>query len=379
MAFPGTPAHREVYQDYYWDNTYSVWRQYVETPNVTHITTTTTINTDSSLIYVDPTAGAVDLTLPAAPFIGKKQRVIIKHLSYGLIANGDCESTSPPSMNSETPYGSGVATFVQDPSFAHTGANSFKFTDTDGAGGSWYFHDSGADLHGLTAGQTYTLSAWYYVPTASGIAPDEAGLWVYDSTNSAFLAQTEASELDKWEKLSVTFTIPSSGTTNVGLYVHSAGATAAGEYFHVDDIKLYRHYPVTIKTPINKDLVGVHSIELNSDEDYAEIIWNGNNFSLTEYYDHGQNTNGDWRREADGTMECTEVFAIGATATNGALTFPQTFNATPVINWTPDCLTSETEASSVANRTATGFTWSLKATLGSARDGQYVAKGRWKK
>lgn len=320
MAFPGSPAHREVYQDYYWDNTYSVWRQYVETPNVTHITTTTTINSDSSLIYVDPTGGAVDLTLPGEPFIGKKQRVVVKHLSSGEVTYGDCEDGSnAPRINSETPVKDGNATWARDASQYHGGSYSYKITDTTGAGTNVYIHDAGADLHGLTASQTYTFSAWYYVPTASGLDISEAVIMVYDVTNGAAIGEDVGVEsLDKWYKMNATFTIPST-CTEIKLYFQITSAASVNEYFFVDDVKLYRHYPVTIKAPTNKDLANIHSIELNSDEDYAEIIWNGDNFSLTEYYDHGQNTSGTWKRGMGGTVTISPSDASGGN--NGDIWF----------------------------------------------------------
>ena len=326
------------------------------------------------MIYADPTDAAVTLTLPDPSTVkGLRYKIANRHYGNGLMGNGDCESATAPYITGETGNDVYGGVFSRSSTEAHGGTYSWKWLRNTAVGTSGVrFHDASADLHQLTAGQTYTMAFWVYIE--SPLQASEVYIGYYDHDLGAFQSQVYATQTDAWERMSITFTIPTAAT-DFELQLEVLATAGNGEYLYVDDLRLYEHLDVTLSGPIEN----VASITLSSEGDHATVEADGDKYLLTEYSDHGQNTNGEWERRADGTQECWDAFSITSAAVGGSLNYPMPFvdvKACPV--WEPNCLNSEAEGSCVLNLAAASFEWGLKAALGAARAAHYRAVGRWR-
>ena len=159
-----------------------------------------------------------------------------------LIDRGNCELAGAPMIFGETVPYLNDATWERSADFFHTGAYSYKFTKTVAAGtvARAYMSDnaSAGDMHGLTSGSTYTLSAWVYIPTASGILGEEVFFHIIDSEGSAPVAA--ANTYDAWQLVTATRTVDAAASLAYPrISTHSDAADT--EYFYVDDIRLTSH------------------------------------------------------------------------------------------------------------------------------------------
>lgn len=159
-----------------------------------------------------------------------------------LIDRGNCESATPPYLTGETDDNNDNCTFARDATFAHAGTYGYKFVKTNAAGTAarTRFHNhtdaAAADMAGLVAGCSYTLSAWVYIPSASGILGSEI-TFELDDEDSAATTQAAANTYDAWQLVSVTRTLGASAT-GVEVAIAAAAAAALNEYFQVDDIRV---------------------------------------------------------------------------------------------------------------------------------------------
>jgi len=159
-----------------------------------------------------------------------------------FIDRGDCESTTPPMVSGETvPILTG-ATFARSSDFRRGGTYSYKCTNTTTASISRIHlvdNETITDMHGFVAGETYTFSAWVYIPTASGILPSEVALRMGSCVSIDFIAiaMDYATKLDTWEEISITGTFDSAATgAQITIWITSGASP--NEYFYVDDISV---------------------------------------------------------------------------------------------------------------------------------------------
>ena len=167
-----------------------------------------------------------------------------------LIDRGDCESATAPMVTGETVPLLSNTTFAQDATVYHAGSYSYKITKTVATGTAAYADivdaESTTDMHGLSAANTYTFTAWVYVPSASGIALNEVALEFADYT-TAWETSTSANPtaFDTWQQLTVTRSVRASATGMV-LRVFNNATTDTDEYFYIDDLALYAWEWITI-------------------------------------------------------------------------------------------------------------------------------------
>lgn len=140
--------------------------------------------------------------------------------STELVSNGGMEVGNPPTGWSKF---NGTGTFAQDAVTFHSGTKSIKIT-LNGSGGE---EACLQDVSGLTVGNTYQVSAWFYGQDLAaehfwlGFGSEKTldysnGAWVNVMFNYAAIADT----------------------LSVYAGVHATSAANAGKIFYVDDISL---------------------------------------------------------------------------------------------------------------------------------------------
>lgn len=100
--------------------------------------------------------------------------------------------------------------------------------------------DSGGGLRlGMQAGRTYTVSGWIYVPAATGLTPvDQRGLRIVAFTKVSAYQETRsaaATAVDTWQRLSVTFTVPTGATE---AFIRLYNGFAASKTVYWDNLSL---------------------------------------------------------------------------------------------------------------------------------------------
>lgn len=301
----------------------------------TSITSDYTATSNDNRLVVDPSLGAVNVTVD--PAVSDVLDIRVKH-SNALMDRADCESTEPPAI-------SGLAaetldmTAVRSSEQSRSGLYSYKLNKTVAAGvggANLFFHPYTAttSLHGLVPGATYTVSTWMYLPSASPIQIENIYLLAYDNTNSRTIGPNAyTTKKDTWQKLETTFTVPSTGTSSVWVYIQMGSSTALNSYVYIDDLQLYRHYDVNILPVSGASIGGVNSVLLESDGDELRIFREGDEFLIDDYSAHGKNENGEWSRYADGTMIVTGLISISVAAADGYAagveSFPVAFSSVP--------------------------------------------------
>ena len=277
----------------------------------------TILSTDPCVLRVDPTDAAVTITLPAIADVPDKPiEINLRHYGNGLVENGDCESATEPSVDTGVTLTN--ATFARSDVEAHAGTHSYKHNVTAGGGVSAAAsNDSEAtdDLHGLVAGETYTLVAWKKSTTADGpsdIAESLINLRYYD--DGAWVENTVAQTLkDVWERLSVSVSIPATATGASIRGSQIADTTETDEFVYVDDYRLYRHYGVTVIGPIEN----VASYILGEDGDRLAVLADEEKYLEQQYHAHGELINSGWHRKTTGEQMthgyCTLVYVDAST------------------------------------------------------------------
>lgn len=164
-----------------------------------------------------------------------------------LIDRPDCESTTPPALTPETSItigGGPDATAVRDATEAHAGTYSYLMTKTVAAGTAVEvsFQDDvvTTNMHGLTAGNTYTWEKWIKIPSIGGIAVNEMILRFADYVSAAWVNTDSGFPkiLDAWQKISITKTL-SPNATGIKIQLIIVSTASSGEIFYIDDLALY--------------------------------------------------------------------------------------------------------------------------------------------
>lgn len=235
------------------------------------------------LYYVaNPIDNSIDFTLPAASGVQDLPITVeVRRKGYGIVQNGDCESTTNPIITGETTGVTSNATWARSSEQAHTGSYSWKFTSNDANAAYVSILDSAntSDMHGLTVSGVYTLSFWVYVPTTGGPELDEVrflfnerdtGSW--DGTPyNVYLNDIPNAEKDKWIYVTKTLEV---GSTAVRILFYQDSGRSGSEYYYIDDISLYQRYGVTVIGDIETQ----HQVILNAEGDSATFISNGEYF-----------------------------------------------------------------------------------------------------
>ena len=277
----------------------------------------TILSTDPCVLRVDPTDAAVVITLPPIADVPDKPiEINLRHYGNGLVENGDCESVTDPSIDTGVTLTN--ATFARSDVEAHAGTYSRKHNVTAGGGVSVAaLNDSEAtdDLHGLSAGESYTLIAWKKSTTADGpsdIAESLINLRYYDS--GAWVENTVTQTLkDVWERISIEVTIPATATGASVRGSQIADTAATDEFVYVDDYRLYKRNDVTINGPIEN----AASYVLGSDGDRLSILADEEKYLEQQYHAHGETGTEGWHRKTTGEQMvhgyCTLVFVDNST------------------------------------------------------------------
>lgn len=160
-------------------------------------------------------------------------------------SSGECEDTEgtyPPAINSETTNALTNCTFVRDNTYKKYGTYSYKFNITAGGSAAYaYLHStpSTSNMRGLTAGQRYTLSAWFRVMSA-GLLSSEVFLRIGEYYSAAWHYTDVAltGTVGTWQFASASVSLNAS-TTGVAIGFYTAASASTNEYVNIDDIRLY--------------------------------------------------------------------------------------------------------------------------------------------
>jgi hypothetical protein len=205
-------------------------------------------------------AGEVEAQAFAAPEWDHLMAPAILSISTNAVANGSFENTTAwtqqtggaAEMNSATVFGLGSA------------FDGTRVVEVEGAIGSRYIEQT---VGGLVAGQTYTLS-WYghTRPTSSSGGNDLGSAIVYEGTTELALQQFETRRTG-WQRYTMTFVAPTSGTVNVvflsrGNTVVGTGSTDADSAgLLLDAVRLQRSPDHTTSYTENAAAVAIASAD----------------------------------------------------------------------------------------------------------------------
>ncbi|ADG76302.1 YD repeat protein [Cellulomonas flavigena DSM 20109] len=128
----------------------------------------------------------------------------------------------------------------------HAGTSSFKVT-SKGAADSYasIYGDTGPIANnklGLQAGRTYRISAWVYVPAATGLKPDSArglginvfwrvGTGAYSEPAGTAARTPMPTKTDRWQRVTTDVTIPAGATEAFARFYNGFAATNKPVYF----------------------------------------------------------------------------------------------------------------------------------------------------
>lgn len=186
---------------------------------------------------VNDRAARSGLPTGTTSYTAAKAGLILEGSTTNAIDNPDVES-GEPTLNA-TAFDTRV-TSDQSTAQKVAGSNSLLLTTT-GTGGAnadnFYQMGSGDSLNGLTAGSTYTFSAWVYVPSSTG--PSVANVYLrfyYVDGGTTTTTSTKPTAQDTWQFIWLTVTIPAGATAAYcRLYV---GQAADGLTVYYDNIQL---------------------------------------------------------------------------------------------------------------------------------------------
>jgi len=196
-----------------------------------------------------------------------------------LIDRGDCESTTSPMIKGEsTPSLANISTWERDSTVKYNGTYSYKLqinniTSTDDKFVGITGGVNTTNLHGLKTGNTYTYSAWVYIPSQSGLDLNNiylcfvqyyGGSWHYYKSN-------KPTSFNTWQKLSVTTTI-NNDTTGILLRFYFRDNSGNQYYYYVDDIELYstaKSVKAVFLAGHNLTSNATITVEANSSDDWS--------------------------------------------------------------------------------------------------------------
>ena len=172
--------------------------------------------------------------------------------STNKIDRGDCESTTSPMVTGETTPVLTYCTWARSSVQHYLGSYSYLMTMSNGGGVSSGIvelnnPESASNMHGLTAGKTYTLQCEMYIPSTNGVDPLHTGITIYYSTNGSTFSSWQTTVVrnikDAWQKVVVQVTLPSS-TTGVMIRVVDT-ISSNTNILYVDEVYLYESTPIT--------------------------------------------------------------------------------------------------------------------------------------
>ena len=179
----------------------------------------------------------------------KPSQTVGGNLGYAnpLMSNGLCSSPlTPPSVTGQTPAAPANATFAQSVVVNSPGKlTGFSYflvkTSAASAGAAQAFlgPSSPTNLSGLTAGHTYTLSAWIYLPSQTVVNIANFGLsagW-YAAGAWTYAQSAPQAVYGAWQQVTLTFTVPS-GATGAVVSLQIGTAEALNANFYVSDLIL---------------------------------------------------------------------------------------------------------------------------------------------
>ena len=150
-----------------------------------------------------------------------------------------------------TDIGQHTATVAVDTTRFHAGTSSFKVA-SKGAADSYasIYSDTGAiasNKLGLQPGRTYRVSAWVYVPAATGLKPDSArglginvfwrvGTGAYSEPAGTAARTPMPTKVDRWERVTTDVTIPVGATEAFARFYNGFASTSKPVYF--DDVSI---------------------------------------------------------------------------------------------------------------------------------------------
>lgn len=131
----------------------------------------------------------------------------------------------------------------------HQGTTSYKVTATTSGTTDTYAAiggDVGAMRLGLVAGATYRISAWLYVPSATGLSPgsglgETVAVFARVGSGSYYVpaATSRPSKVDMWQQRTVDVTIPA-GATEAFVRLYNGFDGATGKVMYFDDLSIRR-------------------------------------------------------------------------------------------------------------------------------------------
>lgn len=165
---------------------------------------------------------------------------------YGLsdaeyIANGDCESaTNDPLLVTDagtTAFKSNVTSWARDGTHVHGGSFARKAVFTTTGTKGWVdFTSVDTGLNGLSPGETYTFSAWLYIPSGqAGLTPSTMIRLVVDDGLGGSLSVFAANTVDAFQQLTVTGVL-ATGATKATPRIEFASTTPTGVQLWADDV-----------------------------------------------------------------------------------------------------------------------------------------------
>lgn len=127
-------------------------------------------------------------------------------------------------------------TIARDTMVARYNTSSLKITPSGTVGGA----RASYGFNGVTAGTTYTFSAWVYPTTTRSVHIAMDGYTSSFAFTGAFAATDQSLPPNTWSRISVTGTVPSGGTVNTSMNVGYLSATnpTPTEYLWVDGAML---------------------------------------------------------------------------------------------------------------------------------------------
>jgi hypothetical protein len=179
------------------------------------------------------------------------QGLLIEERTTNFVTSPDCEAGTPKLNNSGA---AASATAALSTDHAHSGTKSLKITTSTTSGTIDRFYQVGSlnSLNSLSAGSTYTFSAWVYVPSSSGITLSNVFLRAYYYTGSSYPGVTSSTmtAYDTWQRLSVTFTVPSTATAIFFRVYIRQDSTSVSIY--ADDLQVENRPYATSFTPATR-------------------------------------------------------------------------------------------------------------------------------
>ena len=156
-----------------------------------------------------------------------------------LIDRGDCESVTGPAIFNETVNSLVNSTFARSAAQKRNGSYSYLYTKTIAAGttSTARFVSSldTANMHGMIANHTYTISVWVYIPSVSGATDLILKIMDYSGGSWNTSQAAAAALLDQWQLITITRTL-SAGATGALMSMEALGTNAINTIFYIDDI-----------------------------------------------------------------------------------------------------------------------------------------------